>query len=172
MINNEIINNVKKEIKEDTIMVSYKIDIDVPPFMCSPFSEEWIWSKRTLDLNKYIYEILIPEYLIDSVSVYNDDLIEDKQYSFDEAIELFKKSDKFSETMLKNISVLKDMYIMYRSLEITYVEFIKMLIKLEELLNSIGILFEFISYANPYEARTSNMLKTDKFDYINLQNNF
>ena len=47
-----------------------------------------------------------------------------------------------------------------------------MIIRLEEVLNILDIDFKAICYANPYEARFSNSLRTDKFDYKNLANNF
>ena len=167
-----IIDNVRKDVTEDTIMVSYSIDIDAPAFMCSPYDENWIWSKKTIDLNKFLYDVLVPEYLINLVAIFNSDRVEDKFYSLDEAMELFKLSDKYSQNMDKYLVQLKDMYLNYNDNEISYIEFIKMLIKWEDVLKHIGILFDSISYANPYETRTSDMLKTDKFDYVNLSNNF
>ena len=168
----KIIANISKEVNEDSIMVEYTIDIDTPPFMCSPYDENWIWSKNTIDLNRFIYDVLIPEYLINMTSVFNGDIVEDKYYPYLEALELFKKSDKYSSNIDKHLDELSEMYDTYNDKEISYLEFIKMLIRLEKVLNHTGICFKPISYVNPYEARFSKMLKTNYFDYKNLEKNF
>ena len=175
MKNLNLINeNVQKEVTEKTVMVEFKIDINnVAPFMCSPFAESWIWSEDIRDLNNYIFELLIPEYLINVLMAYDNENIEDKEYSFDEAIKMYESSKYVtSESMRKSIDELKLMYNRYVEINITYLEFIKMIIKLEKVLKILDIDFQGICYANPYEARFSNSLKTDKFDYDNLTNNF
>ena len=168
----KIIANISKEVTEESIMVEYSIDIDIPPFMCSPYDENWIWSRNTIDLNKFIYNILIPEYFINMTTVFNGDIVEDKYYSYLEAVDLFKKSDKYSTSLDTYLNELLGMYNNYNDREVSYLEFTKMLIDLENILNHVGILFKPISYANPYDARNSKMLKTNHFDYENLRSNF
>ena len=80
---------VKKDVTENSIMMAFSIDLNnVAPFMCSPFVEDWIWSEKTKDLNNYLYEVLIPTYLVNSIIAFDNDDVEDKEYSFAETISL------------------------------------------------------------------------------------
>lgn len=171
MIDFERINEaVKKDVTEDSVMMAFSIDLNnVAPFMCSPFVEDWIWSENTKDLNNYIYEVLIPTYLVNSIIVFDNDDVEDKEYSFIEAISLYRENNKEKELEIKE---LEDMYNEYNGKEITYLEFIKMAIKLEGVLEKVSIEFKTRCYANPYETRFSSMLKTDRFDFEDLNKNF
>lgn len=172
MINFQKINElVKKDVTEKSIMLSFSIDLNnVAPFMCSPFVEDWIWSENTKDLINYIFEILIPTYLVNSLIASGDDEeLEEKDYEFKEAIEIYRKAHNDS---LNSINSLKAMYAKFFDKEIQYLDFIKMTIKLEEVLEKLSVDFKSRSYVNPYEARYSSMLKTDKFDFKNLNNNF
>ena len=171
MIDFERINEaVKKDVTEDSVMMAFSIDLNnVSPFMCSPFVEDWIWSENTKDLNNYIYEVLIPTYLVNSIIAFDNDDVEDKEYSFIEAISLYRENNKEKELEIKE---LEDMYNEYSGKEITYLEFIKMAIKLEGVLEKVSIEFKTRCYANPYETRFSSMLKTDKFDFEDLNKNF
>ena len=174
MKNLKLINqNIQKDVTENTVMVEFKIDINnVAPFMCSPYAESWIWSENIKDLNNYIFDLLIPEYLI-NVLMASGNEIDDKEYSFEEAINMYKNSGYVAnKEMEESLNELVEMYNMYDEKESTYIEFIKMIIRLEEVLNILDIDFKAICYANPYEARFSNSLRTDKFDYKNLANNF
>lgn len=171
MIDFERINEaVKKDVTEDSVMMAFSIDLNnVAPFMCSPFVEDWIWSENTKDLNNYIYEVLIPTYLVNSIIAFDNDDIEDKEYSFIEAISLYRENNKEKELEIKE---LEDMYNKYSGKEITYLEFIKMAIKLEGVLEKVSIEFKTRCYANPYETRFSSMLKTDRFDFEDLNKNY
>lgn len=172
MINFQRINeSVKKDVTEKTIMMSFSIDLNnIAPFMCSPFVEDWIWSEKTEDLTNYIYEVLIPTYLINSVIAFGEnEQIEDKDYGFKEAIKIYRKENKNNQ---ENIKKLETMYEEFINKEISYLDFIKMTIKLEEVLEILSIEFKTRCYANPYETRFSTMLKTDKFDYENLSRNY
>lgn len=174
MKNLELINNnVHKEVNENSILIELMIDIEnTSPFMCSPFFETWIWSNNTKDLNNYLYDLLIPEYLINVLIAYGIEL-ENDYYSFDEAITVYKNSiDNISSEKINSLNILKSMYEKYIYKETTYLEFIKMLIKLERILLELEINFKTISYANPYEARYSKSLKTERFDFENLEKNF
>lgn len=161
---------VKKDVTENSVMIAFSIDLNnVAPFMCSPFVEDWIWSEKTKDLNNYIYEVLIPTYLVNSIIAFDNDDVEDKEYSFVEAISLYKENNKEKESEIKE---LEDMYNEYIDKEITYLEFIKMAIKLEGVLEKVSIEFKTRCYANPYETRFSSMLKTDRFDFEDLNKNY
>lgn len=161
---------VKKDVTENSVMMAFSIDLNnVAPFMCSPFVEDWIWSEKTKDLNNYIYEVLIPTYLVNSIIAFDIDDVEDKEYSFVEAISLYKENNKEKESEIKE---LEDMYNEYIDKEITYLEFIKMAIKLEGVLEKVSIEFKTRCYANPYETRFSSMLKTDRFDFEDLNKNY
>lgn len=161
---------VKKDVTENSVMMAFSIDLNnVAPFMCSPFVEDWIWSENTKDLNNYIYEVLIPTYLVNSIIAFDNDDVEDKEYSFIEAISLYRENNKEKELEIKE---LEDMYNEYSGKEITYLEFIKMAIKLEGVLEKVSIEFKTRCYANPYETRFSSMLKTDRFDFEDLNKNY
>ena len=161
---------VKKDVTENSIMMAFSIDLNnVAPFMCSPFVEDWIWSEKTKDLNNYIYEVLIPTYLVNSIIAFDNDDVEDKEYSFAEAISLYRKNNEEKESEIKE---LEDMHNEYIGKEITYLEFIKMAIKLEGVLEKVSIEFKTRCYANPYETRFSSMLKTDRFDFEDLNKNY
>ena len=161
---------VKKDVTENSIMMAFSIDLNnVAPFMCSPFVEDWIWSEKTKDLNNYIYEVLIPTYLVNSIIAFDNDDVEDKEYSFAEAISLYRKNNEEKESEIKE---LEDMYNEYSGKEITYLVFIKMAIKLEGVLEKVSIEFKTRCYANPYETRFSSMLKTDRFDFEDLNKNY
>lgn len=161
---------VKKDVTENSIMMAFSIDLNnVAPFMCSPFVEDWIWSEKTKDLNNYIYEVLIPTYLVNSIIAFDNDDVEDKEYSFAEAISLYRKNNEEKESEIKE---LEDMHNEYSGKEITYLEFIKMAIKLEGVLEKVSIEFKTRCYANPYETRFSSMLKTDRFDFEDLNKNY
>lgn len=168
-----IFENVQKEITENTIMVEFAIDINnIAPFMCSPFIEGWIWSEKTTDLNSYLYQMLIPGYLINVLVAHDSEIIDNRIYSFSEAVSLYLNSELMNNIRIDAINTLKQMYEDYNEKEITYLEFIKMVIKLEDVLIILDIDFKGICYVNPFEARFSNSLKTRKFDYVNLSNNF
>lgn len=161
---------VKKDVTENSVMMAFSIDLNnVAPFMCSPFVEDWIWSEKTKDLNNYIYEVLIPTYLVNSIIAFDNDDVEDKEYSFAEAISLYRKNNEEKESEIKE---LEDMHNEYSGKEITYLEFIKMAIKLEGVLEKVSIEFKTRCYANPYETRFSSMLKTDRFDFEDLNKNY
>lgn len=161
---------VKKDVTENSVMMAFSIDLNnVAPFMCSPFVEDWIWSENTKDLNNYIYEVLIPTYLVNSIIAFDNDDVEDKEYSFIEAVSLYRENNKEKESEIKE---LEDMYNEYIDKEITYLEFIKMAIKLEGVLEKVSIEFKTRCYANPYETRFSSMLKTDRFDFEDLNKNY
>lgn len=169
-----IYENVQKDITEKTVMMKFKIDItNVAPFMCSPFCEGWIWSEKISDLNNYIFDLLIPEYLINVLYAYDSEQVEDKEYSFEESIGKYKESHYMeNKDVAEKIDELIQLYNKYVGQDCSYLEFIKMIIKLERVLEILEIDFEGICYVNPYEARFSNSLKTDKFDYNNLAKNF
>lgn len=161
---------VKKDVTENSVMMAFSIDLNnVAPFMCSPFVEDWIWSENTKDLSNYIYEVLIPTYLVNSIIAFDNDDVEDKEYSFIEAVSLYRENNKEKESEIKE---LEDMYNEYIDKEITYLEFIKMAIKLEGVLEKVSIEFKTRCYANPYETRFSSMLKTDRFDFEDLNKNY
>ena len=161
---------VKKDVTENSVMMAFSIDLNnVAPFMCSPFVEDWIWSEKTKDLNNYIYEVLIPTYLVNSIIAFDNDDVEDKEYSFAEAISLYRKNNEEKESEIKE---LEDMHNEYSGKEITYLEFIKMAIKLEGVLEKVSIEFKTRCYANPYETRFSSMLKTDRFDFEDLNKKY
>lgn len=161
---------VKKDVTENSVMMAFSIDLNnVAPFMCSPFVEDWIWSEKTKDLNNYIYEVLIPTYLVNSIIAFDNDDVEDKEYSFAEAISFYRKNNEEKESEIKE---LEDMHNEYSGKEITYLEFIKMAIKLEGVLEKVSIEFKTRCYANPYETRFSSMLKTDRFDFEDLNKNY
>lgn len=162
--------NAHVKINENSIMVFYTIDVmNIPPFMCSPFIEDWIHSESIEDLCKYLFELLIPTYLINTLFIEFDE-IEDKYYSLKEAIFMHEKynNDKDDEALKELISIYDDIF----NRKISYLEFTKLLINLESLLEKLNIDFHTEFYVNPFEARYSKNVKNRDFNYQDLGDNF
>jgi len=167
----EIINkNVHKKIDEHTILVEFKIDVETNEAdIITPFYESWIWSNNISDLYDYLYELLIPEYLINALIIMDKNIDKKKDYSLVDAINKYKECVALNKD---NSNSLNELNRIYNNRKNDYLDFIKSIIKLEKILSKIDISFKTISYANPYEARHSKSLKTDRFDYDNLEINF
>lgn len=175
MINrNKIINNIQQKITEQTYMLEFQVDVNnTPSFMIAPFCEQWIWSENVNDLLEYLFGIMIPEYLINVLLIYYSDLVTKDEYSFLEAVLLLQESGHLKTIeMQKALDKLIKRYYEYRAREYSYLDFIKMIIELEKILEKLDIFFQGICYANPYETRFSRSLRTEQFDYNNLNNNF
>lgn len=55
----EITKKVHGAIGANTFMLHFEADLnDIPPFMCSPFNDGWVWSESLEDLKSYIFEII------------------------------------------------------------------------------------------------------------------
>lgn len=67
----KLYNSVSQKITDNTIMVSYVIDLlNIPSYMVSPFTEGWFWSGKTKDLINYTFDVLIANYLLNTILIY------------------------------------------------------------------------------------------------------
>lgn len=169
-----IANKVYEEINEKSITVYYTADLnDIAPFMCSPFNEGWFWSNNINDLVNYIFEIIIANYLINDVMAFGDfNNVDNKDYDFLQSVEIYKEYKKMNKQRTQSINTLIDLYNTNTNKELSYLEFIKLLIAIEKCTPGAGIDLEFESFSSPLETRHSRNLTIDKFDYENLRNNF
>lgn len=159
---------VNGKISENTHVISYVMDLlDVPPFMCSPFIEGWIWSDRPNEILKYIFDELISTYLINSLIFSKNYEVENDEVTFIEAVNLYTDYIEKSEQIMKLLEEYKLV-----DNDLNYLDLLKSLINLSSVLKDLNIDFRTEAYFSPLEARRSNMLKTDKFDYLNLNANF
>lgn len=175
MINVDLISKkVYQNINEESVVVYYNADLnDIPSFMCSPFSEGWFWSNEPNDLVKYIFEVIIAEYLVDDVMAFGDyNNVENIIFSFELAVDLYLKYKKITITRTENINKLKSLYKKYIDKKINYLDFLKLLIELENITPQVGVDLKFESYISPLEARHSNNLRTENFDFKKFENNF
>ena len=170
----DIANAVYQNIEEDSIMVYYSADLNnIPSFMCSPFSDGWFSSKNTKDLVSYIFEIIIANYLLDSVMAFGDyDKIIEDDFDFKQSLKVYINNKTMNESRKVYIKKLEDLYFSNINQNLTYLEFVKLLIELEKCTPNVGIDLYFKSYSNPFEARHSDYLATEKFDLENLNSNF
>lgn len=168
-----IIKKVKSEVNENTIVVYYNADlINVSPFMCSPFMEEWIYSSNINEIIDYLFEIVISNYIINELLLttnFNSENLD--EIDFIQAIDIYKKNKSINEI---EENTLKELLYLYKNTKrkLTYLEFVKVLVQLENSCEKIGISLYFESYSNPLDARHSKNLSTEKFNYIVLKENF
>lgn len=170
----QIEKNVYGDITEKSFIVYYNADLnDIAPFMCSPFSEGWFWANNTKDLVNYIFEIIIANYLINDVMAFGDfNNINDEDFDFLMSIEIYKEYKTVNKQRTKSISELVDLYTKNIDKELTYFEFVKLLINIEKCSPGAGIELILESYSTPLETRYSKNLNIEEFDFINLRNNY
>ena len=169
-----IANKVYEEINEKSITVFFTADLnDIAPFMCSPFNEGWFWANDTKDLVNYVFEIIIANYLINDVMAFGDfNNIDNEDFDFLQSIEIYKEYKTMNQHRTKAIETLVDLYNSNINKELSYFEFVKLLVAIEKCSPGAGIDLEFESYSTPLETRHSNNLSVEKFDFENLRNNF
>ena len=151
----KLYNSVSQKITDNTIMVSYVIDLlNIPSYMVSPFMEGWFWSGKTKDLINYTFDVIYKKIDIE------DDV------TFETALNAYTKYFN------SDVSKIRKIYHTYYDCDLTYSDFSKLLLRLEDLLLDLNIKLVINSYASPYDARHSKMIKNDKFDVANLDENF
>lgn len=163
-------NKINNKMTEKTHVISYVIDLlDIPPFMCSPFLEGWIWGENLHELLNYLFEELIGPYLSNSLLLSSDvDLEKLDELSFLETTKIYINLVPNSKN---DINSLIEEYMNINN-KITYIDFLNILIRLETLVKKFNIDLKIESYYSPLEARNSKMLKSNKFNYENLLDNF
>lgn len=170
----DIANKVYEKINEKSVVVHFTADLnDIAPFMCSPFNEGWFWANNTKDLVNYLFEIIIANYLINDVMAFGDfNNIDDEDFDFLQSIDIYKKYKTMNKQRTKSIDTLLDLYNSNINKDLSYFEFVKLLIDIEKYSPGTGIDSEFESYSTPLETRHSKNLNVVKFDFENLRNNF
>lgn len=170
----QIANKVYGKINENTIMVYYNADLNnIPGFMCSPFSDGWFGSNSTKELIDYIFNIIIADYMLDSVMAFGDfDKVDEEEYDFEKSYKTYIAYKTINSTRCENLEKLRMLYAQNIDKEITYFEFVKLLVALEECTPNLGVELYFESYSTPYEARHSENLATERFDFEDLNENF
>lgn len=166
-IRSKVIN--KNNINEKTIIMYYQGDLlNIPPFMCSPFSEDWFWSNNFNDLSAYIFEMIISNYLIASISTLSETELADEKYDFIKSCDLYKEmnNDKDKNQVINN---LLNIHEKYNTSTTDYFVFIKDLRIIEEELKKIDIYLQLESYISPLEIRHLNRIQ-DNDDLIDLIN--
>ena len=162
----KLYNSVSQKITDNTIMVSYVIDLlNIPSYMVSPFMEGWFWSGKTKELINYTFDALIANYLLNTILIYKKIDIED-DVTFETALNAYTKYFN------SDVSKIRKIYHTYYDCDLAYSDFSKLLLRLEDLLLDLNIKLVINSYASPYDARHSKMIKNDKFDVANLDENF
>ena len=169
-----ITSKVYKDINQNDIMIFYTADLnDIPPFMCSPYSEGWFWSKNTKELFDYIFEVIIANYLINDVMSFRDfNNIGNKDYDFIESIKIYKQYKKMNEKRFQSLNKLLSLYEDNMNKEISYKDLVIMLYNIEEIIPYTGVELKFETYSCPLETRHSRNLKNDKFNFKNLNENY
>lgn len=169
-----IASKVYEEINEKSMTVYFNADLnDIAPFMCSPFNEGWFWANNTKDLVNYIFEIIIANYLINDVMAFGDfNNIDNEDFDFLKSIEIYKEYKTMNKQRTQSISALVDLYNSNIDKELSYFDFVQLLIAIEKCSPGAGIDLEFESFSSPLETRHSRNLNVDKFDFKNLRNNF
>lgn len=163
--------NVFGEINADTIVVYFKADLaDVPPFMCSPFEDGWFWSNNTTDLIKYVLEDIIATYLVNSTLVFSDLSFDDENITLESAIDFYKKNNELDSNraniLAKLLEIDKNMG------EYSYIEMSKFFGELESMCMYFGIELRIENYRTPYDARHSENLLSERFNFEELDKNF
>lgn len=162
----KLYNFVCQKITDNTIVVSYVIDLlNTPSYMVSPFIEGWFWSTKTRDLINYTFDVLIANYLLNAILIYKKIDIED-DVTFEIAL------NTYANYFNNDVNKIRKLYHTYYNCDLKYNDFSKLLLRLEDLLLDLNIKLVINSYASPYDARHSKMIKNGKFDIANLDKIF
>lgn len=169
-----ITKNVYGEINEKSIVIFCRADLnDVAPFMCSPYTEDWFWSNSTNEIIKYIFEVIISNYLINDVMAFGDyNNIENQDFDFNKSIEIYKNYKNMNNERTNAVNKLIKIYKTNIDKELSYFELIRLLIDIETVVPNTGVNLEFDSFSSPLETRHSKNLKNTYFDFENLGKNF
>lgn len=163
--------NCERKINDDTMMIYFTADLaNVPPFMCSPFEDGWYYANNTADLIKYVLENIIATYLVNSTLVFSDLSYDDEEITLEKAINFYKNNNELDPNKLTNLD--KFLEIFNSKKEYSYEEMSKLFCILESMCMYFGIDLKIESYKTPYDARHSENLTSDRFDYENLDKNF
>lgn len=171
---NEIVKKVNQEINEESITVYFQAELnEVAPFMCNAYDEGWLWSNETKNIVNYVFEIIITNFLVDSLMAFEDyDQIDMDNYDFLKAVDFYKECISMSKQKTIAYNKLVKLYNVNIDRNISYLELVKLFVELEKCCLKLGVYLEFESYSSPLEARHSEKLSIHKFDFKNLKNNF
>ena len=171
MSKSKYIPNVFGEMNNETKVVYFNSDLDnVPAFMCSPFDEGWFWSKSTKDLVQFVLEVIIPSYLVNDVMIFGDGEIEEDEIDFHNAVNFYRDNKDLSNELKDSLNELEEVY--NNLSEVSYLEMIKLFCRLESICSTLGIMLMLETYYSPIEARHSENLRNEKFDFESLLDNF
>lgn len=168
----EITKKVHGAIGANTFMLHFEADLnDIPPFMCSPFNDGWVWSESLEDLKSYIFEIIVADYLINDAMAFGEYTnVGDKEFDFIEACKAYKSVKNAYKDRISAVEKLEKLYAEDNACN--YRDFVKMLYDVETSSQNAGLAFEFTSFSTPLEARHCGKLSSDTFDEKNLGANF
>lgn len=163
--------NVFGDINDETIVVYFSVDLsDVPPFMCSPFEDGWFWSNNTSDLIKYVFEDIVATYLVNSTLVFSDLSFDDENITLENAVDFYKKNNELDSN---KITILDQFLEISKNISnYSYAEMSKLFGKLESMCMYFGIELRLENFRTPYDARHSENLTSDRFDFEGLDKNF
>ena len=170
----QISKKVYGKLDENSAVVYYTADLNnIPAFMCSPFCDGWFGAKSTNDLVSYIFEVIIANFMLDSVMAFGDyDKTDEEDYDFEQSLKVYKEYKTMNNQRSKYLDKIVKLYYENINKELSYLEFVKLLCLLEEYAPYIGIELTFESYSTPLDARHSENLATGKFDFEDLNENF
>ena len=170
----KISKSVYGKLDENSVVVYFTADLNnIPAFMCSPFCDGWFGSKSTKDLVAYIFEIIVGDFMLDSVMAFGDyDKTDEEDYDFEQSLKVYKEYKSMNDQRSKYLDKIVELYNANINKELSYIEFVKLLCSLEEYAPHIGIELYFESYSTPLDARHSENLSIETFDFEDLNDNF
>ena len=160
-----IVNNVFNEsnLNEDIMIIYYHVDLlTVPPFMESPFTEDCIWSDKTNDIIKYVFEIILSNYLINDIMLFGNFIYNNnEEYDFIKTLNIYKKYKTLDEDKNKIVDILEKLYYENIDKELNFKELVRLLFVLEDWCKLIGIDLFFEPFINPHHCRYSKRIKAN-----------